>query len=268
MIAPGLILTAAHCVPSYWTPNSASRTIRLGANKVDRPGGYPHRVTASCCPFGHMTVRATGAVSHPDWAGNNGQGRYVNDIALIFVEPEGGGDAADIPAEYSVCPSRAALSVGDDPVAMGLGATENDSSGQASWLQHSQFEIYDPSLCANWPRMELYEGQYAEHFYCTAGGYEGPPGFDETDDPDTYTFTCNGDSGSGLMKREGDLWEVAGVVSWGTGWRDDLSTRNCGVYPSSHVNLNHPESVSFIKPYLLEYRAAAGMAQCAGDWSS
>ena len=52
------------------------------------------------------------------------------------------------------------------------------------------------------------QGQYAEHFYCTAGGYpdEGPPGFD-TPDPDTYTFTCNGDSGSGLMKREGDAWE-------------------------------------------------------------
>ena len=46
MIAPGLILTAAHCVPSYWTPTSASRTIRLGANKVDRPGGYPHQVQA------------------------------------------------------------------------------------------------------------------------------------------------------------------------------------------------------------------------------
>ena len=153
MIAPGLILTAAHCVPSYWTPTSASRIIRLGANKVDRPGGYPHEVEASCCPFGHMTVRATGAVNHPDWGGNSGPGRYVNDIALIFVEPEGGGS---IPAEYSVCPSRAALSVGDDPVAMGLGATENDSSGQASWLQHSQFEIYDPSLCANYPYMELY----------------------------------------------------------------------------------------------------------------
>ena len=57
-------------------------------------------------------------------------------------------------------------------------------------------------------------------------------------------------------------------MSWGAGYCDDLSTRKCGVYPSSHVNLNHPESVSFIKPYLLEYRAAAGMAQCAGDWSS
>lgn len=66
---------------------------------------------------------------------------------------------------------------------------------------------------------------------------------------------------------DGLFFPVAGVVSWGTGWRDDLSTRNCGVYPSSHVNLNTPESVSFIKPYLLEYRAAAGMAQCAGDWS-
>ena len=206
MIAPGLILTAAHCVPSYWTPTSASRIIRLGANKVDRPGGYPHRVTASCCPFGHMTVRATGAVNHPDWAGNSGQGRYVNDIALIFVEPEGGGDAADIPAEYSVCPSRAALSVGDDPVAMGLGATENDSSGRPSWLQHSQHEIYDPSVCAHYRSMELYEGQYAEHFYCTAGGFERPMGFVE-EDPDTYTFVCNGDSGSGLMKREGDAWE-------------------------------------------------------------
>ena len=50
------------------------------------------------------------------------------------------------------------------------------------------------------------QGQYAEHFYCTAGGFEGSPGFDDPD-PDTYTFTCNGDSGSGLMKREGDAWE-------------------------------------------------------------
>ena len=57
-------------------------------------------IPPSCCPFGHMTVRATGAVSHPDWAGSSGnKGRFVNDIALIFVEPEGGGDAADIPAE-------------------------------------------------------------------------------------------------------------------------------------------------------------------------
>ena len=256
MIAPGLVLTAAHCVEDTSTdvnddvnPGLPGDYLRVGGNRIDRANG--HRVTAACCPFGTLTVRvrATGAVIHPSYNRNS----FVNDLALIFVEPTNG--AASIPADFSACPTRAALSVGDATMALGLGATTNDGNSYPAWLQYAVQEINDPSVC---PYSQWNAGSLVPYFYCTSGNWHRNPG---VPDPGDYRYICSGDSGSGLMKREGDAWEVAGVASFAYGNGGD---RRCGLFPSGYAKLNHPEAVSFVKPYLVQYRTAAGLAQCPG----
>ena len=257
MIAPGLVLTAAHCVEDTSTdvnddvnPGLPGDYLRVGGNRIDRANG--HRVTAACCPFGTLTVRvrATGAVIHPSYNPNS----FVNDLALIFVEPTNG--AASIPADFSACPTRAALSVGDATMALGLGATTNDGNSYPAWLQYAVQEINDPSVC---PYSQWNAGALTAYFYCVSGNWHGNPGVEP--DPGDYRYVCSGDSGSGLMKREGDAWEVAGVASFAYGNGGD---RRCGLFPSGYAKLNHPEAVSFVKPYLVQYRTAAGLAQCPG----
>ena len=100
MIAPGLILTAGHCMPRNANDIQGRNTIRLAGNKFNTGNGY--QVEVACCGSGlpSMNLEATGGVTHPDY-------EYIaNDLALVFVKPaSGGGDAASIPAAYSVCPT-------------------------------------------------------------------------------------------------------------------------------------------------------------------
>ena len=114
--------------------------IRLAGNKFNTGNNY--QVEAACCGSGlpAMTLEATGGVTHPDYY-------YIaNDLALVFVKPaSGGGDAASIPAAYSVCPTASMLSVGDEVMAMGLGATTPGGAGSPTWLQFGHHEIYAES---------------------------------------------------------------------------------------------------------------------------
>ena len=113
--------------------------------------------------------------------------------------------------------------------------------------------------CPYYDKYENYQGPLEDYFYCSADNWDqvDTPG---QADPEDYRYICYGDSGTGLMSRRGNEWDVAGVVSWG----DTLDGRGCGVYPESFVNLHHPESISFIKSRLRAARSAAGMAQCPG----
>ena len=98
------------------------------------------------------------------------------------------------------------------------------------------------------------------YFYCSADNWDQVDTPGQTD-PEDYRYICYGDSGTGLMSRRGNEWDVAGVVSWG---EVSGSGRGCGVYPESFVKLNAQASIDFIKPYLKQYRAAANMPQCPG----
>ena len=244
LIAPNLVLTAAHCLPRK-PSKLKGNTVLIGGNQFNLRG---NKVLTSCCPFGAVETKIRKAIPHPDY------GRIINDLAVLEVDP--------VDPKYTVCPSPTPLSVGDDTMAMGLGDTSSGgTSGEyPEWLQFGHHEIYPPSVCAYYKEFEgIYgEGPLKDYYLCAAGNWHyGTPG---QADPEDYRYICYGDSGTGLMKRRGDLWDVGGVVSWG----DTLNGRGCGVYPESFVNLHHPESISFIKSRLRAARSAAGMAQCPG----
>ena len=247
LVAPNLVLTAAHCLPRK-PSNLKGNTILIGGNQFDRGR---NRVLTSCCPFGAVETKIRKAVPHPDY------GTIVNDLAFLEVDP--------VDPKYTVCPSPAPLSVGDDTMAMGLGATSNDRDGDdPTWLQFGHHEIYAPRVCSYYKKYEgrTGEGPLKDYFLCAAGNWHyGTPG---QTDPEDYRYICYGDSGTGLMKRRGDLWDVGGVVSWGEVTGSGKDFRGCGVYPESFVDVHHPESISFIKPRLRAARSAAGMAQCPG----
>ena len=114
--------------------------------------------------------------------------------------------------------------------------------------------------CPYYDKYENNQGPLENYFYCSADNWDQVDTPGQTD-PEDYRYICYGDSGTGLMSRRGNEWDVAGVVSWG---EVSGSGRGCGVYPESFVKLNAQASIDFIKPYLKQYRAAANMPQCPG----
>ena len=183
LIAPGWVLTAAHCINQDKVDKGYR--VRLGAQYLDRDEGVTYRIDRM--------------VRHADYD----QPRHLNDIALVhFVaDDETDESAAAAAIEPIALYDGAPLDVGVEVNATGWGqAEEGKDSGFQSELTHVDLHTVD---CGSLP---AYRGKTDENMMCA--------GASDSD-------TCTGDSGGPLVS-EGDEPVQVGIVSWGIGcYRED-----------------------------------------------
>ena len=191
LIAPGWVLTAAHCINAERIKNG--HRVRLGATTIDRDEGATYRIDRM--------------VRHADWD----KDKRLNDIALAHyvadqhtVEDDSG--AIEAIALYDGPPLEAGVPV----FSSGWGKAEEgkDKSYQAD-LTRVDLTIVD---CAAYPKIEAWT---IDNQLCAAGEEAGAD-------------TCEGDSGGPLvMQSEDQPPLLVGVVNYGFGcYREE----SAGVY--------------------------------------
>ena len=191
LIAPGWVLTAAHCINQERIDNG--HRVRLGADHIDTDEGATYRIDRM--------------VRHADW----NKDRHTYDIALVhFVaddqtNTDRAGAIEPIPL-YDGPP----LEPGVDVYSSGWGqAEEGKDTGFQAELTSVDLKTAN---CADYPQ---YNGMVQEYQLCATGRTAG----DNAD-------TCTGDSGGPLVL-EGDRPVLVGVVNWGKGcYRPD----SAGIY--------------------------------------
>jgi secreted trypsin-like serine protease len=191
LIAPGWVLTAAHCINAERIHNG--HRVRLGADRIDDGSGVTYLIDRM--------------VRHAGW----NKAKHLNDIALVHyvadkqTNPAGAGPVEAIPL-YDGPP----LDRGVDVTATGWGQLdEAKDSGYQPELTRVDLVTVD---CKDYPGLD---GRTREYQLCATGRTPG-------DDEDT----CNGDSGGPLVT-DGDEPALVGVVNWGDGCYHEDSA---GVY--------------------------------------
>lgn len=199
LIAPGWVLTAAHCLRDNGTRLGASgHRIRLGVYnpQIDEGISYP-------------ILRA---IPHPQYNKSN---RYLFDIALVQFDHRAGKVGADVDLDARARPSRNVIaSIPLDPLnltqrkifkgtpvySFGWGWTELENSTSTDYLQVMKMETVSEADCT---ALTKFTGPRANAALC-AGGKEGEQ-------------TCFGDSGGPLVLYSdgGRRPVLIGVVSAG-----------------------------------------------------
>ena len=190
LIAPGWVLTAAHCINQTRIDNG--HRVRLGADYIDNDEG--------------VTFRIDRMVRHADFNDN----AHAYDVALVHYVADGetnpthAGPIAPIPL-YDGPPLEAGVKV----FATGWGQLD-ETKGSGFQAELTAVDLQTAN-CSDYPQYE----NVPEYQLCATGRTPG-------DDADT----CTGDSGGPLVL-DGDEPQLVGVVNWGVGcYRPD----SAGVY--------------------------------------
>jgi len=191
LIAPGWVLTAAHCINQERIKNR--HRVRLGADYIDNDEGATYLIDRM--------------VRHADFD----DARHLYDIALVhFVADDQTHEENAGPIEAIPLYDGPPIEPGTEVFASGWGQLEagKDKGFQAE-LTSVDLVTAD---CADFPQ---YEGQIQDYQLCATSRT-----------PDDVADTCTGDSGGPLVL-EGDQPELVGIVSWGKGcYRED----SAGIY--------------------------------------
>lgn len=190
LIAPGWVLTAAHCINQERIDNG--HRVRLGADYIDNDEGATYRI-----------VRM---VRHADWD----KDAHAYDIALVqFAADDRTNTANAGPIQAIPLYDGPPLQPGVDVFATGWGQLdEAKKSGFQSELTSVDLRTVS---CAEYPQYQ----DVPDYQLCATGRTPG-------DDADT----CTGDSGGPLVL-EGERPVLVGVVNWGVGCYRENSA---GVY--------------------------------------
>jgi len=191
LIAPGWVLTAAHCINQTRIDNG--HRVRLGADYIDNDEGATYRID--------RMVRHAGF----------DDSKHLYDIALVhFVADDETNEGNAGPIEPIPLYDGPPLEAGADVYATGWGQLEaGKNKGFQAELTSVDLVTTD---CADYPN---YDGWIQDYQMCATGRTPG-------DDADT----CTGDSGGPLVL-EGDQPELVGIVSWGKGC---YRANSAGVY--------------------------------------
>jgi len=217
LIAPNLVLTAAHCVAkdNYAGERMArvltERRVRIGTLRLGR-GGTTYAIVGVAVPTSYSPKRQD------------------HDIALLLIKPDR--DTRAVESATVPLGSRP-LARGTKLTAFGWGYTGAVAPGanplislaaeiqrNPDLLQFGNFVTLDWGKC----RRRL-SGLLGSGMVCVVA-----PGADVGPTPERNVFTCRGDSGGPLIRRTGETDELVGVTSWslGCGYRD---------YPSVYTDV-------------------------------
>merc|ERR1712029_781906 len=191
LIAPGVILTAAHCVDKF-RQNPTELKIRCGEWDTQ------HQTE----PYPHQDRDVQNMAIHPEFDGRNLQ----NDFAVIFTNGE---FILDQHIDTACLPAADEIFDGTTCFATGWGKDQFGAAGQYQVvLKEIDLPVVNHGVCQDKLRTPRLGQKYKLHdsFLC-AGGI---PGKD----------TCKGDGGSPLVgpsKYDPNTYVQAGIVAWGIG---------------------------------------------------
>merc|ERR1712152_45906 len=191
LIAPGVILTAAHCVDKF-RQNPTELKIRCGEWDTQ------HQTE----PYPHQDRDVQNLAIHPEFDGRNLQ----NDFAVLFTNGE---FVLDQHIDTACLPAADEIFDGSTCFATGWGKDQFGAAGQYQVvLKEIDLPVVNHGVCQDKLRTTRLGQKYKLHdsFLC-AGGI---PGKD----------TCKGDGGSPLVcpsKYDPNTFVQAGIVAWGIG---------------------------------------------------
>lgn len=188
LIAPNVVLTAAHCVHQK---DAGSLTVRAGE--------WDTRTENEVRPYQEQKVRSI--IVQP----NYNSATLFNDVALLVLEHP---FQADDNVQLICLPPQGATFTDRNCYAIGWGKSNFDSDSYQVILKKVQLPMVSHPDCQTALRATRLKGNYRLHnsFVC-AGGEAG-------------IDTCTGDGGSPLMcpfSGSETRFYQAGIVSWGIG---------------------------------------------------
>jgi len=203
LIAPGVILTAAHCVDKFKA---------IASELLVRCGEWDTQNETE--PYPHQDRFVKDLAIHPEFDGRNLQ----NDFALLYTAEE-----FELSSHVdTVClPTPEELFEADTCFATGWGKDRFGSAGNYQVvLKEIDLSVVNHDQCEDSLRKTRLGRRYRLHdsFIC-AGGENGKD-------------TCKGDGGSPLVcpsKYDPNTYVQAGIVAWGIGCGEDGTP---GVYAS------------------------------------
>merc|ERR1711989_283978 len=195
LIAPGVILTAAHCVDKF-RQNPTELKIRCGEWDTQ------HQTE----PYPHQDRQVQTLAIHPEFDGRNLQ----NDFAVLFTD---GDFVLDQHIDTACLPAPGDVYDGSTCFATGWGKDEFGATGQYQVvLKEIDLPVVSNGVCQDKLRSTRLGQKFKLHdsFMC-AGGIAGKD-------------TCKGDGGSPLVcpsKYDPNTYVQTGIVAWGIGCGED-----------------------------------------------
>ncbi|SEG15303.1 Trypsin [Saccharopolyspora kobensis] len=205
LINPQWVVTAAHCV----TQDSPD-----GKPVVLDPAMFHVRIGSTDRTTGGSVAKIQQIVVHPDYQAfpDRSEG---NDIALMRL---------DAPSDQAPVRMATELTEPDTDVRqIGWGYIANEDKGDPSKLPTQLQQLDTTVIPPTTPKCVADAGD-------DSWGIRG--GDVCTDNPEGVRGPCGGDSGSPLLTREGDGWELAGLDSRGVG-------SVCGESPDIYTGVGH-----------------------------
>jgi len=252
LIAPDIVITAAHCITTVASSTGATSVI-LGRYDLDSTTDYDYE-----------TMSIVGQIIHPEWD----ELLVTNDVALLLLE-----DASSHP--YITVNQNANIPIeqddDDELVVIGWGDINPDDVAQqtSDKLRETRVRYISNEICSQSngyattamaeEQFMSYEGSVRDTMLCAFGG--GSTSLDTA-----VSDACQGDSGGPLVQPIGDSIDyttdvLVGLVSWGFSCADSNFP---GVY--SRISAFYD---NFIQPGVCEYSVSPPpYMECPGQISA
>ena len=211
LIAPDVVLTAAHCVAQKDLDVIANRRVHIGSQRLREigAGGVDYEIVAAVYNAGYLPSRDRPTVAPPR-----------NDLALLKVRPIGRAATARPILLTDEVPGYAKAAPPDLIEVLGWGFTRVREANQASLLSAGkplapaadlQVGVLKVVTNADCRRIPFYAAMTTDNI-CA----ETPPSTQATG-RSKNTFSCRGDSGGPVIRQMGQRQVQVGVVSWAYG---------------------------------------------------
>lgn len=207
LIAPCLVLTAAHCFPDGARTKARRLSVILGKSALNETE-----------PSSEQTFRVEKVFVHEGF--DNSEGNYDNDIALLRLKAKYGQCAKETRSVRTVClpPPGQTFQLGTQCEIAGYGKEQKGLWYNSQYLRQGKVLLLSHDVCQD---KDYYGSLITGNMFCAGR-------------PDWSQDACEGDSGGPLVCEVANRLYLVGIVSWGEGCAKEFRP---GVY-TTVVNYN------------------------------